>query len=238
MQQQQNSGASTANSTRVVTVVSTKGEKVQIEFTGTKWADLRSQLNNKGYDTNSLKAVESINKTTLEHDEAIVPDGDFRLYLMPYKSKAGGAIREQVKVLFAENKDAAKAHFGNYTQKKETELEALLATFPKGTSPATAAPLPPKEKKPLPASTKEKKERPVKPTPQVSSEKPKSEEVASNKSEASDGPSLEAKVDFILNHLGFNSNLTPTAKKAKELSDREIDEEMNMLKRGFKDVKQ
>ena len=38
----------------------------------------------------SLKATENVGKTTLEHIDAALPAGDFRLFLRPSKTKSGG----------------------------------------------------------------------------------------------------------------------------------------------------
>lgn len=139
---QQTAGAEqqTATSTRTITTVSTRGEKVKIAFTGNTWAELKRLLTSGGEDIegrrfspfnlNNMKCVESLNRTTLEHPNAIVPNQDFNLFLMPLKNKSGGPARDKVKALFAQNKDAARAHFGNYTNKNEETLAQLLKSYP------------------------------------------------------------------------------------------------------------
>ena len=101
-------------STRVITVVATKNgritkfsenpetQSITITSAGnadrtvnnsdpiTTWGGLRSLLSNEGYDLENLKPTENINKTTLEHIDAVLPTGDFRLFLRPSKTKSGG----------------------------------------------------------------------------------------------------------------------------------------------------
>lgn len=123
---------------RFVTVKSTRGESKAVEFNGSDWGDLSRAIEKAGFSLSNMKCVESINRHTLEHPKAVVPAGDFTLFLMPYKSKSGGDVRDRVKAIFNEDRETAKAHFGNYTQKKESELEQLLKTF-KGRSSTTTS---------------------------------------------------------------------------------------------------
>lgn len=77
------------NNSRVITVVSTKGGQIEKVSTDAKtWGDLKDLIEDK-YDLINLKATENINKTTLEHKDAILPEGDFRLFLRPAKTKSG-----------------------------------------------------------------------------------------------------------------------------------------------------
>lgn len=144
--------APVATQTRVVTVVSTRGEKTKFPFPeNSNWSQLESYLKKggtkvdgskfSGFDLNNMKAVESINRHTLEHPNATVPNGDFNLFLMAMKSKSGAPsqARKTVKELFAQNPAAAKAHFGNYTHKSNEELESLLTSYGAGTKSSAPA---------------------------------------------------------------------------------------------------
>ncbi len=130
--EQQSAGASSAKAeetARVVTVITTRGDKKKIEYTGTTWGDFKKVLEREGYSLGSMKALEGTTKRTLESNEALLPEGNFNLFLMPYKNKSGGAIKEIVKQLFFEDRETAKAHFGNYTQIKEDVLAKSIQTY-------------------------------------------------------------------------------------------------------------
>lgn len=74
---------------RVITVVATKGGRIEkITTDAVTWGDLREIIQDK-WDLGKLKAVENVNKTTLEHIDAVLPTGDFRLFLRPSQTKSG-----------------------------------------------------------------------------------------------------------------------------------------------------
>jgi len=61
---------------------------VQIEG-GSKWSELKTAIRNAGITTDNMKAMTRGQKTTLEHDDAIIPMEDFTLMLTPGKVKSG-----------------------------------------------------------------------------------------------------------------------------------------------------
>lgn len=78
------------SNSRVITVVATKGGRIEKITTDVQtWGDLKVLIQDK-YDLSSLKATENVGKTTLEHIDAALPAGDFRLFLRPSKTKSGG----------------------------------------------------------------------------------------------------------------------------------------------------
>lgn len=78
------------STSRKVQVFSTKGKrKATIETDATKWSQLRTLVEDEGYDVGKLHATENINRTDLAHDDAALPDGDFTLFLRPKKTKSG-----------------------------------------------------------------------------------------------------------------------------------------------------
>lgn len=142
---------------RVITVVSTVGKpKVKINYDGNDWAGLKKLLEKGGVDTDggkfnsyslsNMKCVESTKKGTLEHPQAIIPDGDFNLFLMPMKSKSGGSLTRaeayaKIKGFIAENEDKAKEHFNqekNYTVKTTDALNELIEKYQPGTKKSVA----------------------------------------------------------------------------------------------------
>lgn len=134
-------GTATEQSTqRTVTVVTTRGEKKVIPFDGTEWSELKSKLQREGYSLDNMKCVESVKRTTLEHPKAIVPEGNFNLFLMPYKSKSGAMQRTEInstiKGLIEKDGQTAKDYFTvdgkNYTQVPSAKLEELINSYPGG----------------------------------------------------------------------------------------------------------
>lgn len=75
---------------RKVQVFSTKGKrKATINTDATKWSELRNLIENEGYDVNKLHATENVTRTDLAHDDAVLPTGDFTIFLRPKKTKSG-----------------------------------------------------------------------------------------------------------------------------------------------------
>jgi len=79
---------------RTITVVATKNGKIKkYQSNASTWGELKTLIIDD-YDLSNLKPTENINKTTLEHNDAILPDGDFRLFLRPAKTKSGADLEE------------------------------------------------------------------------------------------------------------------------------------------------
>ena len=162
-------------STRVITVVATKNgritkftenveaQTVTITSAGNAdrtvnntdpintWGVLRSLLSNEGYDLENLKPTENINKTTLEHIDAVLPVGDFRLFLRPSKTKSGGfdVAGKGFKELRAlVTTDEVKSYLSglvegkNWTQLSTETLREGLANFNGASSAPTVTEIP------------------------------------------------------------------------------------------------
>lgn len=143
-------------SVRKITIVTTRGEKVKIAFEGNDWKSLKALLEKGGkdvdgksffsYSLSNMKCVESVNRTTLEHPQAVIPAGDFNLFLMPYKSKSGAMSRPEInaaiKEHIARDGDKAKDFFSeggkNYTQVSSSVLETKLEQYKPGTVKAAS----------------------------------------------------------------------------------------------------
>lgn len=121
------------NAPRTITIITTRGEKTKIEnFTGTKWKELQKKVEGEGFDLSSMKAVEGVNKHTLEHEDAVLPQGNFNLFLMPYKSKAGSKrtdLYDQIAKFKKKDPEKAGEHFGNHTQKSTEDLANLVNKY-------------------------------------------------------------------------------------------------------------
>ena len=161
-------------STRVITVVATKNgritkftenvetQTVTITSAGNAdrtvnntdpintWGVLRSLLLNEGYDLENLKPTENINKTTLEHIEAVLPVGDFRLFLRPSKTKSGfdvaGKSFKELRALVTT--EEIKSYLSglvegkNWTQLSTETLKEGLANFNGASSAPTVTEIP------------------------------------------------------------------------------------------------
>jgi hypothetical protein len=103
------SSAAASSSQRTVSIVTTRGERRKIAYSGNDWEGLKNLIERggkdiegnsfSGYDLRNMKCVEGVRRTTLEHPKAEIPEGNFNLFLMPYKSKAGGEARDKVKAI-------------------------------------------------------------------------------------------------------------------------------------------
>lgn len=125
------------SSTMGTKVIETQASTFSGLIISMKDADIR-------YNKSDMKAVIGQTKVTLEHDDAVLPEEDFTLFLVPKKTKSGGVVRDRKEcyTLIAALKNdkkteaAAKAHFGNHTNKSTEELNNLLASFSRTTTTA------------------------------------------------------------------------------------------------------
>lgn len=124
-------------STRVITMFSTKGGKNKVELGPNKtWDDLKPLVEEK-YDLSNLQATENKNKTTLTHPDAVLPEGDFVLFLRPIKTKSGADMNDlgfrELRALV--NNDSVKEYLNevvpdkNWTQLTTDELRAGLNSY-------------------------------------------------------------------------------------------------------------
>lgn len=75
---------------RTVKVYSTREGKVnKVETAASTWGELRPILEDMGYYSSSMRAIESSTKVTLEHNDIALPEEDFLLMMVPKESKAG-----------------------------------------------------------------------------------------------------------------------------------------------------
>lgn len=78
------------STTRKITAFSTRGkQKSTFDSDAKTWGELKSTLENEGFDLGNLAATESINRTDLAHKDAVLPEGDFTIFLRPTKTKSG-----------------------------------------------------------------------------------------------------------------------------------------------------
>lgn len=116
---------------RNVKVFSTKLNKTTVlQTSATNWGELSTYLTSKGlFNPGGMKAVERDSKATLEHKEAILPDGDFTLVLIPTKNESGGFIdADEFGEWLDERFNELKEDIAAYLEENEvTDEEASLA---------------------------------------------------------------------------------------------------------------
>ena len=147
----------TQNAVREIVAYATKGGKIaKINSDVKTWGELKPLLKREGYDLDSLLAAESIKRSDLVNDLAVLPEGPFRVFLRPKQTKSGAdlpykEVRAKVQELIASDGDVAKAHFNegkNYTTKKGDELNVLLNSYKGGSGTTSSAKAEPKKEAP------------------------------------------------------------------------------------------
>lgn len=76
-------------STRNIKIYTTLGSPGTVATDATTLADLKPILKNRGIDISGMKLLIGETKNELSEDLAQLPEGDFRLYLVPAKTKSG-----------------------------------------------------------------------------------------------------------------------------------------------------
>lgn len=75
--------------TRKIKIYTTLGSPGTIETAVTTLGDLRPELSGRGIDISGMKLLIGETRNELSEDVAILPEGDFKLYLVPSKTKSG-----------------------------------------------------------------------------------------------------------------------------------------------------
>lgn len=76
-------------STRKIKVLSTIGVSGTIETNVTTLGELKPLLAQREIDYSGMKMMVGETRNELSLDDAVLPEGDFKLYLMPQKTKSG-----------------------------------------------------------------------------------------------------------------------------------------------------
>lgn len=119
---------------REIKVFSSKRNNLtEVKSDATTWGALSSQLMEEGYDLSGLVASENVNRCTLENEGAILPGGNFTLFLRQKDGKGGLGLS------FSELRNLAKENFefkqylvnnsDNWTQLSTTKLNAYYDAF-------------------------------------------------------------------------------------------------------------
>ncbi len=146
---------------REVTIYATRGGQMKKIMTSVKtWGELQPLVRREGFDLGSLLAAENINKTDLVNDLAVLPEGNFRLFLRPKQTKSGAPDRKECFAIIKahiEKNPGDKSKFvidgKNMTQLSTPVVQDLVAKYCNGASApasntATEAPKAKAEKAP------------------------------------------------------------------------------------------
>lgn len=75
---------------RTIKIYSTVGTSGAVETAVTTLGELKPLLAAKGITYSGMKLLIGETRNELSMDESVLPEGDFKLYLMPEKTKSGG----------------------------------------------------------------------------------------------------------------------------------------------------
>ena len=85
--------------TRKIKIYTTNGMPGTIETTVSTLGELKPILRQREVNYDGMKLLVGETKNELSQDEAILPEGDFKLYLMPAKTKSGVDFDEMEETL-------------------------------------------------------------------------------------------------------------------------------------------
>ncbi len=75
---------------RIVKVSTSKSDSIKsIDSEATTWGELKDDFDENGIAHTDLKAVVKETKVTLEADGAVLPEGNFTIFMFPSKIKSG-----------------------------------------------------------------------------------------------------------------------------------------------------
>lgn len=138
---------------REITIYATRGGQMKKITTAVRtWGELQPLVRREGFDLGSLLAAENINKTDLVNDLAVLPEGNFRLFLRPKQTKSGAPDRKEcfaiIKAHIAKN-PGDKSKFiidgKNMTQLSTPVVQALVLEHCGGPNGPDSAPVQEKE---------------------------------------------------------------------------------------------
>lgn len=95
-----------------------------IDTSAENWGQLKAELNKCGIITDNAEAVLEEGKLTLSHPDAALPPGDFRLFLVPTKNKAG--TMESIHENFQEVMDSIRKGAIKATPEQVSALKGRL----------------------------------------------------------------------------------------------------------------
>jgi hypothetical protein len=83
----------TSTQAKKVTVFSTLGNNThEISTNASTYGEFKKSLESRGVDYSGMKATVGETQVTLESPDAMLPEGDFTLFLMPMKVNSGYGV--------------------------------------------------------------------------------------------------------------------------------------------------
>ena len=228
-------------SKRKITVYGTKGENnVSIETDVKSWGELRTLFEDEGVVFDGLLVTENVGKTTLQHTDAILPEGNFVVFARPEKTKSGVDTTnlgfKELRAIIKADSEAAKVHLEgifpgiNWTRLGTDQLKEGLASF--GENNTTDA-------------TVEEVEEVSSTNPVAVALEAFKKAVTVSGSDEADGilEDIEEELDSIVHFTGGENSDTPVtdegpteeeiAQKAKEEEEDRLQAEMEDMNEGF-----
>ena len=116
---------------KVTVYTSNLGNGKTIETSATTFGALQTDLNSAGVSIENMRAVIGETKVTLEHPDAALPEGDFKIFLLPIKTKSGNVTRKELYKIIKDLKenngaDYVAINIGNYTTMSTENLLAIM----------------------------------------------------------------------------------------------------------------
>ena len=84
---------------RKIKILTTRGTSGEVETNVQTAGELRPLLQERGIETSGMKMMVKETRNELTRDDAVLPEGDFKLFLMPAKTKSGS---ERLAFLYSE----------------------------------------------------------------------------------------------------------------------------------------
>lgn len=81
---------------RTIKLYSTVGKQGEISTSVTTFGELKVLIAQNGVSLNNMKCLIGETRNELSEDSAILPEGDFKLYLVPVATKSGGVIADDL----------------------------------------------------------------------------------------------------------------------------------------------
>ena len=132
---------------RKIIVYSTKGKSGSFESDAKTWGEIQSNVKGIVGDLDNLIATENVNKTNLGHQDSVLPEGDFKIFLRPSKTKSGATnfnsmSFKELRTFIAGQGQPCKDYLNveakksgrNWTQLSTEEMKTLLSSYSSGKS--------------------------------------------------------------------------------------------------------
>ena len=137
---------------RKIIVYSTKGKSGSFESDAKTWGEIQNDVKRIVGSLDNLIATENVNKTNLGHQDSVLPEGDFKIFLRPSKTKSGAtdfssmSFRE-LRTFIADKGQACKDYLNveakksgrNWTQLSTEEMKILLSSYSSGRSSSSSS---------------------------------------------------------------------------------------------------